>query len=94
MIGHYVDFNVANNDIDILETLLAFTKNFFLFHHVNKIIFWNRVTPYIDFMSHFLNENEEAFETNFHLFSYDHDLLSSINSFSQWSLSLINSDAF
>jgi hypothetical protein len=93
LVGHLIGYETKNHDLGILETLLANAKGFFAFYHVTRIIFWNFKKPYEAFLKSFCS-GEKGFPTNFGIHTLNPDIDDTILDLDNWSLSMIDSDAF
>lgn len=92
-VGHFIDYETRNHDPDILAGLVSEAKSFFEFHNISKIIFWNTKKPYDTFFQPLL-EKEGAFTTNFGIHLNNPDVPTDILNMENWSISMIDSDAF
>ena len=86
-IGHFVDFE--SKDINIMKSLIAKAKEFFLFYGVKKVVFWN-MSCYQELFDTLIVG--EGFTSNFLV--YDLTGNKNILDRKEWSLSLALSDAF
>jgi hypothetical protein len=87
LIGHFIDFE--SKDEHVLKSLLAKSKEYFIFYGVKEVVFWNE-SNYKEVFNPYLTV--EGFETNFLVYDYKNNI--EILDKSVWSLSMILSDAF
>lgn len=93
-IGHFVDYEVKDADTDILDSLLKRSKEFFLFHGVNEIVFWNRSLRHKAFFERFITKQNSGFKTNCGILLFDTANCGALLNIDNWSFSMANSDAF
>src|SRR3989338_2375706 len=93
-IGHFIDYEIKDSDIDIFNSLLRKAKEFFLFNDIEEVVFWNRHLRYKDLFTKYISKEKVGFSTNFAVLcldTQDCDLPADIN---KWSFTMANSDAF
>lgn len=93
-IGHIVDYEVKDSDINVLSSLLYESKNFFLFNDVKEIVFWNRNLRNKDFFDKVISKQNSGFMTNFGLLLFDQKKCNVALDLGKWSFTMANSDAF
>lgn len=93
-IGHIVDYEIQEFDVNVLSSLLYESKTFFLFNNVKEIVFWNRNLRNINFFDKVISKKDSGFMTNFGLLLFDLKKYSVALDLGKWSFTMANSDAF
>jgi len=95
-IGHFIDYEVKDNNKDFLLTLIKASILFFKESRINKIIFWNRQVEYMDVFKN-LGVERIGFKTNMgvkFLNSTTENAKEIILDISNWNLNMFLSDVF